>query len=420
MAAESPLPPLRRELEIMPYEHEGRPVFLLSDADSEGDQALALSPGGMAVASLLDGRRTAAQIAEAFSRETGTVIGAAEITAVVKQLDAAGLLETAAALAARRARLEAFLKNPARPAMFAGRGGYPATQPELAAFLGGFFTAPKGPGRPLPAAPTLAPALGLVAPHIDLHRGGPAYACAYAALADSPPPDLIVALGVAHVSPPSPWAFTRKPYETPYGPMAVDESLYGEIEKKLWYNPRDDEWTHRREHSLEFQALWLRYLWREKTPPWIPILCSSFERFADEKSPSTVATVEQALQDVGGLLAARVKKGQRVLVLCGVDLAHVGRRFGDDYDVTPELEKKVEAEDRVSLDAALTLDAEGFYASVVKDGHWRKVCGLSALYTGLRWIKAASGGKAAGSLVSYGQAPDPAGGIVSFAGAVYR
>ena len=420
MDASSPLPPLRRELEVLPYEHEGKPVFLLSDAESEGDSALALSPGGMAVASLLDGRRAAAQVAEAFAQETGSQVGAEEILAVVKQLDAAGLLETEAALSARRARLDAFLKNPRRPAMFAGRGGYPGKASELDPFLAGFFTAPKGPGRPLPQRPSAGPALGLVAPHIDLHRGGPAYACAYAALADSPPPDLIVALGVAHASPPSPWVFTRKAYETPYGAMAVDDSLYAEAAKALWYDPLDDEWVHRREHSLEFQALWLRYLWREKTPPWLPILCSTFERYADGKSPSTIATVEQALKDLGGLLAARAKKGQRLLILCGVDLAHVGRRFGDDFDVTPELEKKVEAEDRASLDAALALDAERFYASVVQGGHWRKVCGLASLYAGLRWIKDASGGKAAGSLLTYGQAPDPAGGIVSFAGAVYR
>ena len=34
----------------------------------------------------------------------------------------------------------------------------------------------------------------------------------------------------------------------------------------------------------EFQALWLRYLWREKTPAWVPI-CSSFERWASDTAP---------------------------------------------------------------------------------------------------------------------------------------
>jgi AmmeMemoRadiSam system protein B len=414
-----PLPPLRRDVEVVPFEHEGKPVFVLSDAEAEGDRALALSPGGMAVASLLDGRSNARQVAEAFKKETGSEVTPQAVAGVAKQLEDAGLLETEAALARRRARLQAFRESATRPAQFMGRGGYPAQARELEAYLGRFFDDAKGPGAPLPKAPSQGPAVGLLSPHIDLHRGGPAYAWSYAALADSPPPDVIVALGVAHASPPSPWAFTRKNYETPFGPMAVDRELYGALAKELWYDPLDDEAVHRREHSLEFQAVWLRYLWREKTPPWVPILCSTFERWAGAGSPSSVATVEGALRAIGDRLAAEGRR-RRVLVLCGIDLAHVGPRFGDDLRLTPELEKKIEAEDRASLDAALRLDAEGFYASVVKDGHWRKVCGLSAAYTGLRWMKALSGGAAKGSLLTYGQAPDPAGGIVSFTGAVFK
>jgi MEMO1 family protein len=418
LPAEGPLPPLRPDLEIVPVEHEGKSVFVLRDPDAEDDQAVAVSPGGMAVASLLDDGRSAADVALLFKKETGADVSAADIVALARQLDDAGLLDTGASRAALKARRDAFLKSPARKAVFQGRGGYPAEPIALATFLGGFFRHAKGPGRSAPETPSKPHAAGLVSPHIDLHRGGPAYAHAYAALADSPPPDLIVALGVAHRSPDSPWAFTRKAYETPYGPMAVDPSLYEEMTKALWYDPLADEWTHRREHSLEFQALWLRYLWRDKTPPWVPILCSTFERFAEDKPPSSIPTVEEALQKLGAILAARAKK-QRVLVLAGIDLAHVGPRFGDELELTPDLEKKIAAEDSVSLDHAVALDADAFYLSVVKDGHWRKVCGLSALYTSLRWIKAVAPA-AKGERLTYGQAPDPAGGIVTFASAVYR
>jgi len=105
-------------------------------------------------------------------------------------------------------------------------------------------------------------------------------------------------------------------------------------------------------------------------------------------------------------------------VLAGVDLAHVGPHFGDELKLGPEVEKKVEAEDRASMEHALKLDADPFYLSVVADGHWRKVCGLSALYTSVRWLKAL--GAKPGELLTYGQAPDPRGGLVSFAGAIYR
>jgi hypothetical protein len=48
------------------------------------------------------------------------------------------------------------------------------------------------------------------------------------------------------------------------------------------------------------------------------------------------------------------------------------------------------------------------------------VCGLSSLYTGLRLIKDLEGSAAQpGRLLAYGQAPDPAGGLVSFASALF-
>ena len=334
LTAASPLPPLRGDLDIAPFEHEGRSLFLVRDAEAQGDEALGLSPGGLAVAALFDGRRAAAEVAAELSKQSGADIPAEDVLRVAEQLRAAGLLDTEDARARRRARLEAFLRAPTRPAVFQGRGGYPEKPRELTAFLDRFFADPKGPGRPLPARPTRAGAWGLVAPHIDFHRGGPAYAWSYAALADSPPPDVVVALGVAHMSPDSPWVMTRKPYETPFGPAAVDEGLYDEIAQTLWYDPRADEWVHRREHSLEFQAVWLRRLWGDKTPPWVPILCSTFERFSPDRAPSATPTVEEALRKVGALLAARAKT-QRVLILAGIDLAHVGPRFGDDIELTP-------------------------------------------------------------------------------------
>ena len=157
--------------------------------------------------------------------------------------------------------------------------------------LGKYFKDPKGPGKEISTARDGASPSGLVCPHIDFNRGGPAYAWAYQALSERRPPDLIVALGVAHMSPKSPWVMTPKNYQTPYGDVQTDPGLYDEIKKELWYDPREEELVHRTEHSLEFSAVWLKHLWREKTPPWVPILCSSFERFCPDTAPSTVASV---------------------------------------------------------------------------------------------------------------------------------
>ena len=68
----------------------------------------------------------------------------------------------------------------------------------------------------------------------------------------------------------------------------------------------------------------------------------------------------------------------------------------------------------------MKLKADDFFMSVVSDGNKRKVCGLSALYTAVRLIAALAGDSpCTGNLLSYAQAEDPAGGMVSFAGANY-
>ncbi len=402
----------------MPAEEDGKPVFALRDLEELTDKPLALSGGGMLLVSLLDGKRTAAQLRDEFLKQSGgAVIEIAVILDLVQALDDAGYLETPAIAEKRTKAAEFFRANPKRPAVFAGPS-YPAEALPLAGHLGRFFTAENGPGTDKCLEPAKRAPLGLIAPHIDFTRGGPAYAWAYQALSERKPPDIVIALGVAHVSPDSPWVFTHKSYETPFGPMEVDDALYERLASRVWYEPRVDEWVHKNEHSLEFQAVWLKYLWREKAPKWIPILVSSFERFSPNEAPSKIPTIEKALKDLGEVLKAEVARGRTVMILNGIDLAHVGPRFGDDLEITPELEKKIEAEDRNSLVAALSLDADGFYKSVVADGHWRKVCGLSALYTGLRLMKAI-GAKEPGRLLTYGQAPDPAGGLVSFASAIF-
>ncbi len=416
---DNPFPPLKRGLDAVQIEHEGKPMVLLRDQEGITGSSIAVSVGGFLVATLLNGRNTLPDIQSAFTKATGTVLSVSEIQGLVAQLEKADMLETPHLQEKRKKMIQDFISSKTRPAQFMG-GGYPKEPLELALYLGKFFKNPKGPQKELTASPlnSVSP-IGLISPHIDFERGGPAYAWAYQSLAQSPAPDLIVALGVAHMSPHSPWVMTRKDFETPYGPMKVDEGLYTDIAKSLWYDPLADEAVHRTEHSLEFQALWLKYIWRDKTPPWVPILCSSFDSYASDRAPSSIESIEGALKNIGALLKKRREQGQKILILAGVDLAHVGRRFGDDMDLTPEVRARVENEDKKSLELAMKLEADPFYMSVVADGHWRKVCGLSAIYSSLRLMKGMAPEINEGQQLTYGQADDPMGGVVSFASAIF-
>ena len=97
-----------------------------------------------------------------------------------------------------------------------------------------------------------------------------------------------------------------------------------------------------------------------------------------------------------------------------MDFAHVGPVFGDDVEINQELIQWMMAGDTRGLQTIAEGNAEAFWNSVVSDGNKRHVCGLSATYAALRLLDAADG-----KIHKYGFAPDPAGGIVSFASASF-
>lgn len=401
-----PLPPFRPTLRVVPFRRDGQDVFLAIDSH-EGliEHPVVLPPLAFVVASLLDGAREAADVRrEIASRFAGVDLTPEEIDSVVRDLDRHYLLESERARDRRREMEEEYRALPARPPRFV-RG----TAEEVRRELEGYYAAEAGAGPPGPRRPE--PLAGILAPHIDFHRGGPCYTFAYRELAERSDADLYVILGVAHASPPNPFVVSAKDYETPLGTVPVDREVVGALEKRLGRGIYDHEATHRSEHSIEFQAVFLRHARPDDRFTAVPILCSSFEPWCGDASPSTAPEVEEFLAAL-----REVTAGRRVCYVAGVDFAHVGPVFGDDVEIDQELISWMMAGDTRSLQACAEGNAEAFWNSVQSDGNRRHVCGLSATYAFLRLL----GGAAEGKIHKYGFAPDPQGGIVSFASLSFR
>ncbi len=125
----------------------------------------------------------------------------------------------------------------------------------------------------------------IVAPHIDFHRGGPAYAWAYKPLAESAGADLYILLGTSHCGGRSPYILTPKDFETPLGLVETDREFVQKLQASCAEDCFADEYFHRGEHSLEFQVVLLKYIAHkraeltgrpEKPFKIVPILVSSF------------------------------------------------------------------------------------------------------------------------------------------------
>jgi AmmeMemoRadiSam system protein B len=250
-------------------------------------------------------------------------------------------------------------------------------------------------------------ARGVLAPHIDFHRGGTTYGRAYRWLQDIPPGACVVVMGVAHAGPSSPYVLTTKGYATPHRVIEVDRPLLDAVVSHYPYDAFAHEAVHRTEHSIEFQVLFLDHLAQGRPLTILPVLCSSFEQWCGARSPAEVPEVESFIVALRRALAAETRP---VLVIGGVDLSHVGPRFGDAEPAGPTLAAAARTGDLTALARVTEGDAEGFWQAVMADGNQRRVCGLSAIYTVLRVLTPVRG-----RVLEYAQGEDPAGGLVGFA-----
>lgn len=406
--------PQLRAIDMVPMEHEGEQQFCMHDPAKIVEGQLLLSPSAAFVASMLDGNTSAEAIQRVILEQSGGEGATIEqILEIVEQLDHAGFLHTDRFDAIFDRLRDEFQNADGRPAYLAGKS-YPEDGEELRSFLKAMFLRDTGPGEE-PGDPARDGAVlpGLIVPHIDFGRGGHSYAHAYYSLAEHAKPDTVFVFGVAHVAEPVPFILTRKAFDTPLGRVEVDHDIIDQLEASCAWDPYEFELTHRTEHSIEFQAVMLAYLYGADVKI-VPILCSVFgEEFLMDRDLATDA-IDIFLDTCKTCVASPHKK---VTVVAAADLAHVGRRFGDAFDIDDEIVDAVAKRDHEDLVYAEALDPEGFYSSVMRDDNNRKVCGINCIYSVLSILE---GRATIGERLHYDYAHDPAGGIVSFASMAFR
>jgi MEMO1 family protein len=450
------LRPRLRHIEAFPVDANGRQGIAIRDPAGFTGAVLLLPLALLELVSLFDGEHSIGDIQEILTRQTGELVMAEDICRIVEMLDEQGFLDSAR-FADRRAAIErAFAESPTRAASHAG-GAYAGEADALRVQMDAFFEEPDGPGAvqwavdgqgsvdgqriadsqwPVVRQGTAAgqaPAgdrgrvgarrvageladpgqvvRGLVAPHIDFHRGGPAYAWGYRDLAERSDADCFVIFGTCHAGMPDPFALTLKDFATPFGPAVVNRDFTAELARRAGQDLFASELAHRAEHSIEFQAVFLRYLFAGRREVTIVPVLASFvhEAIAREQSPEDDPRIPRFFDALAETIAG---SRARVGVIAGADLAHVGPRFGDPGAVTPGWLSEVEREDRMMLDTVVASDWRAFFESAARDRDRRRVCGLSPIYALLRTL-----GPARGELKRYAQWPDPQG-AVTFASVV--
>ncbi|HEX6437536.1 MAG TPA: AmmeMemoRadiSam system protein B [Candidatus Binatia bacterium] len=398
--------PRLRAVEAFPVQQNGNDLIYLKDPLNLATP-LGVSPIGYFLMAHFDGRHSFIDIQEIYSKQFGTVLLTDELKRFVDMLDEHYYLLSERFTEYQKSVIEAFSLAPARAPAHMG-GVYPNDAVALKAQLDGYFNSPEGPGLALTNGRRMTPQ-AIVAPHIDFHRGGSAYAWAYKPLLESDGADLYILLGTSHCGGNTPFILTLKDFETPLGIVETDKTFVSHLQNACQQDLFADEYLHRGEHSVEFQVLFLKYLAQRRAEllgqperPFkiVPILVSSFhEMVATKTLPERTPTVGTFL---GALKSLVDSERREVCFVAGVDLAHVGRQFGDGEPVTEDFLKWVEAEDDRLVERLAARDAPGFFNEIAKDHDKRRICGFSPLYSLIHLLK-----KGKGQRLKYSQSFTP-------------
>jgi MEMO1 family protein len=373
------LPRLRMDLDFMPSPLRERPGLLIRDPYRYTDATLIVPPALVQCLQFFDGRQTDLDLRAALVQLTGD-LRTGEVEQNLRQmLSESGFVEDDVYRRLRDEQRAAFARAERREASHAG-GAYPE-QPEalraaLAAYMSSVAPAP------------LEGLVGIAAPHISPEGGYRTYAAAYNALGPEYKDRVFVILGTSHYGEPEKYGLTVKPFVTPLGQTQTDRELVERLAAAAGDAVNLEDYCHAVEHSIEFQVVFLQHLFGPDIRI-LPVLCGSLAHsIAGGRKPEHDANVQRFFDALGELAA---QEGDRLFWVLGVDMAHMGRRYGDPFSTRASegAMEKVAQTDRQRIGLLETGDAAGFWEAIQENGDPLKWCGSSPLYTFLKAMPAA-------------------------------
>jgi len=399
------LPRLRFNLDFMPSPDPRRPGLIIRDPYHYTDATLIVPPPLVQALECFDGQQSTLDLRSELVRITGEIQVSDLEKHLFDSLNDAGFLENERYRELKAKREEEFAQEEVRQAIFAG-SAYPADAGALSTVL------TRRVGRPEGSAATIA----VAAPHASPDGGWDTYKAAYQALpaVEQAKDKTFVILGTSHYGAPDRFGLTRKRFVTPFGTARTETGIVDELETAAAEAVRMEDYCHAVEHSIEFQILFLQHLYGADIRI-LPILCGPFVKSIYQGGlPEDNDGVARFFDALGNIAA---RESQRLFWVLGIDMAHIGQRYGDPLRATANEGEMlaVEQRDRQRIACINEGDVRGYW-SLVQEGHDDlKWCGASPIYT---FLKAMPGLRS--DLLDYHQWQiDPAS-VVSFGALRFR
>jgi hypothetical protein len=395
----------------MPSPWPEHPGLFLRDPYRYSDAMLVIPPLLAECLGCFDGTQTELDLRERLVRMTNSLEVSDVVRQLVDTLSNAGFLEDETFAAMRNERRREFAETPVREPAHAG-SGYPVEPEALRETMAGYM-------RPDGDAPAPPPAgsdglFAIAAPHVSPEGGWRSYGAAYRALRPEHRQRTFVILGTSHYGEPETFGLTRKPFETPLGQAAPDLALIDWLAARGGEAAVMEDYCHSFEHTIEFQVVFLQHVLGPDVRI-LPVLCGSFARSLFEGGqPEDDDRVRRFLDALAEL---RDREGDRLFWILGVDMAHMGARYGDGFTAAADkgVMTEVAEQDRARMERIAASDAGGFWDLIAPDHDPLKWCGSAPFYA---FLKAAP--RAKGELLHYEQWNIDPQSVVSFAGMAFR
>ncbi len=364
-------PVLRRDIQPVATTINGRRMIAFHDPYHLADRSVALDINTLPLLQLLDGFHDLRDIQTILmKRQGGRIVYVSEIESFIESLDRACLLESPIFNQKMCGLRSAFSSQPIRLPVHAGKS-YVSDPAQLAQFIENIENnLSEKYLRHIPD--NIA---GILAPHIDINIAKDTYVNTYRYLKGKNY-DIVVILGINHNMQEGLYCVSEKIYATPFGEIKTDKNFIRELKKALPAGTlAPDDFGHMTEHSIEFQTIFLLHYLRD---PFVivPILCGGVHEFihqgrnilTDERFRGMVSLMKQLLEE---------RKGH-ILLVAGVDLSHVGRKFGDQAPADALL-PQAKAHDKMMLTFLGRGEPENIFQKAVETLDRYHVCGLPAI-----------------------------------------
>jgi MEMO1 family protein len=390
-------------LDFMPSPVDDRPGLLIRDPYHFSDATLIVPPPLVACLECFDGGHTELDLRQLLVNITGELEVSELETHLVETLSTAGFLEDERYATLQQDKMRAFAGAAQREAAHAGTA-YPAVPGELRATLRNYMGNAPAPESARDGL------VGIAAPHVSPFGGWECYQAAYNRLTPAYRDRTFVILGTSHYGEPDRFGLTRKPFVTPYGAAVTDTALVDELAAHAPSAVRMEDYCHAVEHSIEFQVVFLQHVFGPEVRI-LPILCGSYATSIYRGGmPEDNEHVRGFLGTLGEIGA---REGDRLLWVLGIDMAHMGRRYGDSFAALADQDEMAEVarKDHRRIESLNAGDADAFWRQVQENQDDLKWCGSAPLYTFLKAMP-----DVRGSLIKYQQWNIDEQSVVSFAG----